>query len=165
MAVSVGKRSYEALNKQITDEFAFGYLCIAMSSVFKDMGLSGCASWMMRQSHEKYRSAMKIYEHMQQRSTKIKLLPIAAPKQEWRAPLHIFEEMVRNTQRDTQAVSTIYELALAEKDYQTQSFIMGFIDKQVEEEALVAGILDRLRKMQSTELGVLMFDAELAKKV
>ncbi|MDR1334016.1 MAG: ferritin [Holosporaceae bacterium] len=165
MAVSIGKRSYEALNKQITEEFASGYLYIAMSSVFKDMGLDGCASWIMQQSQERCRDAMKIYDHMQQRSAKIKLLPIPAPKQEWRAPLHIFEEVMRNTQKNTQCISGIYELSMAEKDYQTQSFIMWFISKQVEEEAQISSILDRLRKMQSTELGVLIFDAELGKKV
>jgi ferritin len=73
--------------------------------------------------------------------------------------------MLRNTQKNTITVNSIYEASLAEKDYQTQSFIMWFIDMQMREEALVACVLDRLRKMQSSDLGVIMFDSELAKKV
>lgn len=164
MSVALGKRVYEILNKQITEELASSYLYLGMASVLSDMGLQGCSSWMIKQSEEEYEHAMKIYNHMLERGAKVKLLPITAPKQEWRAPLHIFEEMHRHEQKVTSLIHAIYEAALADKDYSTMSFIKWFIDEQVEEEATATDLLDRLRKMQGSELGVIMFDKELAQR-
>jgi ferritin len=73
--------------------------------------------------------------------------------------------MQRHEQKVTGMINAIYESAIAEKDYQTQCFMSWFVMEQVEEEAVATSLLDRLRKMQSTDLGVLMFDAELAKRV
>lgn len=164
MVASVGKRTYEALNKQVTEELASSYLYMSMSAVLSDMGLDGCASWMMKQSEEEYQHAMKIFHHLLDRGVKVKLLPIPASKQEWRAPLHIFEEMQRHEQKVTSLIYAIYEAAVADKDYATVSFIQWFIDEQVEEESIAADLLDRLRKMQGSDLGVLMFDNELAQR-
>jgi ferritin len=165
MGVSFGKRVFDMLNKQISEEFGAAYLYLAMSGVLKDMGLAGCADWMMRQSQEEHHQAIKIYKHIQERSTKVKLLPIAAPKQEWRAPIHIFEEMLRHEQKNSVMINAIYEYAILEKDYQSLCFISEFVQEQAKKEATIAGLFDKLRKMQSTELGVIMFDVELSQKV
>jgi ferritin len=138
---------------------------MAMSGVLKDMGLIGCASWMMQQSKEEYIQALKIFTHIQERSAKVKLLPIAAPKQEWRAPIHIFEEMLRHEQKITVLINGIYEYSITEKDYQSLCFITEFVDGQIKKEAMISSLFEKLRKMQSTELGVIMFDTEIAKKV
>ncbi|MDR0677774.1 MAG: ferritin [Holosporaceae bacterium] len=164
MGVAFGKRVGDALNKQVTEELSSAYLYLAMSNVLRDMGLEGCAGWVMQRSKEELDHAMKILMHIQERSTKIKLQPIAAPKQEWRAPLHIFEEMFRNEQRITSLVMSIYEYSIVEKDYQTQCFISWFVQKQVEKESAATSILDRLKKMQSTDIGVIMFDKELSQR-
>jgi ferritin len=136
-----------------------------MSSVLKDMGLNGCASWTMLQSEERRRRALKIFGHMQERSSKIKWLPIPAPKQEWRAPLHIFEEIQRNEQKTTSQINGICEFANLEKDHETYCFLTSFINQQIKEEAKISDLLNRFRKMQSSDLGVLIFDSEIEKKV
>jgi ferritin len=164
MAVGFGKRVYDSLNKQISEEFSSSYLYLAMSCVLKDMGLEGCALRIRQISGEKYQNAIIILEHMQQRAAKIKLLPIPVAKQDWRAPLHIFEEMFRNEQKNTVAVNAVYEIAMAEKDYQTQCFMPPLVRKQVEAEVRAVVLLERLRKMQSSDLGVIMFDSGLAKQ-
>lgn len=164
MVASLGKRTYEVLNKQITEELTSSYLYMSMSAVLSDMGLEGCASWMMKQSEEEYQHAMKIFHHLLARGVKIKLLPIPASKQEWRAPLHIFEEMQRHEQKVTSLIYAIYEAAVADKDYASMTFIQWFINEQIEEEATANNLLDRLRKMQSSDLGVLMFDKELSQR-
>jgi ferritin len=164
MRVSLGKRVYEALNKQITEEFGSAYTYLSMSGVLNDMGLVGCSSWMKLQAKEECDHAIKMYNHLLERGAKVKLLPIPAPKQEWRAPLHIFEEVVRHEQKITALINGIYEVAIAEKDYPSQCFMTWFVNEQVEEEATAFELLDKLKKMQSTELGVMIFDAELAKR-
>jgi ferritin len=165
MGSSIGKVACEALNKQVNEELSSAYMYMAMASVLKDMGLDGCSGWMKLQAKGDCLNAVKVYDHLLERGAKIRLLPVSAPKQDWRAPLHIFEEAVRREQRVTSLVNSIYEAANGEKDFQTQCFISAFITEQIQEEAKVATLMDRLRKMQSTDLGVMIFDSELAKRV
>jgi len=165
MATNIGKRVYEVLNKQITEEITLAYTFLSMSSVLSDMGLDGSAQWTKAQFDEKIDRGIKIYNHMLDRGAKVKLLPIPAPRHDWRAPLHIFEEIMRAEQRINTALSGIMDSAIADKDHATYSFLKWFIDAQIEKESVATSLLDRLRKMQSTELGVIMFDAELASRV
>ena len=164
MSVLIGKRVYEILNKQITEELSSEYLYLAMSAVLADMGLDGCSHWMRLQADEEHKHAMKIFEHMIERGVKIKMLPITPPKQEWRAPLHIFDEMVRHEAHVTNLIFAIYESAIADKDYATMSFLKWFIDEQVEEEATAKTLLEKVKKMQSSEIGLMMFDNELGSR-
>jgi ferritin len=165
MGIAIGKRIHEALNKQINEELIASYLFMAMSNVFEDMRLKGCAHWAHLQSREKYARAMQIYRHLMDRAVKIKFLPIPAPKQEWRAPLHIFEDIVRLEQKMSVSFYAFYEVSLAEKDYLSQPLLLQFIEKQRKAEMEAEGLLDRLRKMQGTDVGVLMFDENLAKLI
>lgn len=164
MSVVIGKRTYDLLNKQVTEELMSYYLYLGMASILCDMGLEGCAHWMRIQAEEERGHAMKIYDHIISRGVKVKLLPIPAPKQEWRAPLHIFEELARHEQRVTLLIVAIYEAAMADKDYATMSFIQWFIDEQVEEENTAKNLLEKLKKMQSSEMGIMMFDSELGRR-
>lgn len=164
MATNIGKRVYDPLNKQITDEYIFAFLFLSMSSVLSDMGLNGCSEWTKMQFHNRMFRGTLIYEHILKRGAKIRLMQMPAFKQDWRAPLHIFEEILRMEQRTTNAIAGIADLAIADKDHATNCFLRFFINQQVEKEAEITFLLDRLRKMQSTELGVIMFDAELSKK-
>ena len=165
MATNIGKRVYEPLNKQITEEMIIAYTFLSMSGVLSDMGLNGCAQWTRSQFNKKIKRSQKIFDHIITRGAKVKLFPIAAPKHDWRAPLHIFEEVMRLEQRTTTSYAGMLDAAVAEKDYGTQNFLRWFIDEQVKNDAFATYLLDRLRKMQSTDLGVLMFDTELANKL
>ncbi len=165
MSTNIGKRVYEPLNKQVSEEFILAYTYLSMSSVLSDMGLDGCAQWAKFQFNEKIKRGIKIYNHVLDRGAKVKLLPVPAPKQDWRAPLHIFEEIMRLEQRVTTAFAGMMDAATADKDHSTYSFLKWFIDEQVEKESIAASLLDRLRKMQSTDLGVMMFDNELSNRV
>lgn len=164
MVSNIGKRVFENLNKQVTDEMATAYTFLSMSGVFSDMGLNGCAKWTRSQFEEKINRSLEIFDHIILRGAKVKFLPIPAPKHDWRAPLHIFEEITRIEQRTTTAFAAMLDIAIAEKDHGSVNFIRKFVDRQVEKDAFATYLLDRLRKMQSTDLGVLMFDKELADK-
>lgn len=164
MSISIGKRVYESLSKMVSEGLASSYLYLAMSAVFKDMGLNGCAKWMRIQSDEERARAMIVYDHILLRGHKIKFLPLPAPKQDWRAPLHIFEEMMRHEQKSTASLMAVYDYAMSDKDCQTLNFIQGLIESQIKEESTAASLLDRLQKMQGTDLGVILFDKELGER-
>jgi ferritin len=132
-----------------------------MYILLKDMGLAGCATWMLAKSQGKTAQTVELCDYICYRGAKIRLQPIPAPKQDWRAPLHIFEEIIRLEQKSAASLATIYEAAVADKDYPSQHFLMQFISKQMKREMSITKILERLRRMQATDIGVLTFDREL----
>lgn len=165
MVTDIGKRVYELLNKQISDGFQTAFTFLSMSGVFYDMGLNGCAKWTKKQFQEKNSQSLMIFDHILLRGGKVRLLPTQAMKQDWRAPLHIFEEIMRIEQRIATSMSAIVDLSIADKDHTTNTFMSPLIQRQAEKESKAAFLLDRLRKMQSTELGVIMFDADMGKNI
>jgi len=161
MSITLGKRSFESINKYMLKEFAAAYDCLAMSCVLRDMGLRNCADWVFGKSEENRQRALRIFHHFEDRSAKLKLVPIPVSRQDWRAPLHIFEEIYRNEQELSTLVAATYESALLDKDYITQRFIAGFFDEQLKAELDASNLLNKLRKMQSSDIGVFEFDREL----
>ncbi|GHU19394.1 hypothetical protein FACS189472_09110 [Alphaproteobacteria bacterium] len=165
MPLVFGKRVHDALNKQITAEMTSSYTFLSMANVFSDMGLVGCSKWAMLQARDRLERSMRIYSHMRSRNGKVRFLQIQPPKQDWRAPLHIFEEIVRMEQGVSSAIMLLYDYALGDKDFQSQTLLMWFIEDQIGKESLAEELLNRFRKMQTTDLGVFMFDEEVNNRV
>lgn len=164
MASNMGKRILDGLNKQINDEMVSTYTYLSMSTVFSDMGLNGCSKWARSQFNEKIEDYLKMIDFIALRAAPVRFLPVPPPKRDWRAPLHIFEEVSRVEQRILLNFSSLVETAMADKDFASFEFLQLFIKKQVENDAQATYLLDRIRKMQSTDTGVLMFDKELGDK-
>ncbi|GHU11632.1 ferritin [Alphaproteobacteria bacterium] len=165
MPLIFGKRVHDTLNKQIAEELVCSYTFLSMSNIFADMGLGGCSKWAAVQVKEHLERAMRIYNHMRSRNGKVKFLQIQPPKQDWRAPLHIFEEIVKIEQKVSSSITTLYEFAVGDKDYQSQTLLMWFVEDQMKREAFSEELLNRFRKMQSTDLGVFIFDEEMERRV
>lgn len=165
MAVNIGKRLAEGLNKQVNEEMIASYMFLGMSGVFTDMGLNNCAKWALSE-YEYYRTrALKIFNYLLLRGVKVTLLPIPAVKSEWRAPLHMLDEANRMSQRLAESIAAMCDATMAEKDYASRTFLAWFANEQIKKSAFLAYLLDRLRKMQSTDLGVLMFDAQFNENI
>ena len=161
MATPIGKRVYDALNKEVTEHLMSAYFFLGAAGILKDMGLPGCAKWAVSNHKELRTTAIEMFQFLMRRKAKARFLPIPAPKQDWRAPLHIFEEASRQMQRATGSIYTIYEFAMTEKDYSSQIAIMKWIEAKTAMEMRTVNLLERLRKVQTTDMGVLSFDGEL----
>ncbi len=162
MSITLGKRSFESASKYMLKEFAVAYNCLAMSCTLRDMGLMNCADWVLVKSESNRQRALKVFHYFEDRSAKLKLAAIPVSRQDWRAPLHIFEEIYRNEQELSGLISMAYESALVDKDYITQKFIAEFFNNQLKAESVASNLLNKLRKMQSSDVEVFEFDRQLA---
>ena len=63
----------------------------------------------------------------------------------WGTPLEVFEHVYKHECHVSQLVDKLVDVAAAEKDKATQDFLWGFVREQVEEEATVQGILDKIK--------------------
>ncbi|MBQ3564825.1 MAG: hypothetical protein IJA14_01595 [Alphaproteobacteria bacterium] len=163
-STEMGKRSIEAMGKYMAEHFVTSYACVAMAYVLNDMGLPGCGEWFSQLAESSRKRAMDLLNYFAIRRVKIKLPPIPATKQDWRAPLHILEEMERRQRQLSGLVALLQESSLADKDYVTNQFVFRFLREEMEQEYIITTTINRFRKMQTSDMGILQFDNELLQK-
>ncbi len=154
----------EALNKQIQIEFESSRLYLSMVAYFHDLNLDGMAQWMRVQTDEEYQHAMKIFDHVRDRSVRVKLSGLAQPKTEWASPLEAFEEAYQHELFVTGKIHELVKLAAAEEDFAAGIMLQWFVTEQVEEEASVSKIVYQLKTIGSSGSGLVMLDRQLGKR-
>ena len=127
----ISQKLQDAINAQIVAEMWSANLYLSMSYFFAAKGYEGFASWMKAQAHEENDHADMLAQYVMKRGGQAKVGAVDAVPQEWASPLDVFEH--------------VYKHASAEKDKASQDFLWGFVREQVEEEATVQGILDKIK--------------------
>jgi len=155
------EKMQQALNDQLNAELSAYYIYLSASAYFEDQDLRGFAAWMRTHSDEEMIHAMKIYDFINERRGRVKLQPIAQPKNEWDSALAAFENALEHEQHVTQLINKLVELSLAESDYATHSFLQWFVDEQVEEEAVVDAVIQDLKRVGDFGPGLFLLDREL----
>jgi ferritin len=150
------------LNKQINQELYSSYLYLQMSAFFDEEKLNGFAAWMKIQSQEEYKHAMKLYEYVLQANAKVELQKIDAPKNKWKDALDVFQDTFKHEKQITGYINEIVDVALAEKDFATFSFLQWFVTEQVEEESTALLILDKIKLIGDNKTGLFFLDREMA---
>jgi len=155
----------QALNDQVKWELWSSYLYLSMSTYFEDMGLVGFANWMKVQEQEEKFHATKFHNYTVERGGRIKLQTLEAPENSWDNPLAAFEDTLKHEQGVTARINALMDLAIEEKDHATASYLKWFIDEQVEEEASVADVINKLKLVAGNPSALYMLDKELATRV
>ena len=154
----------KALNQQINLEFESAYAYFGMSAYFDHTAFTGFAGWMKLQGKEELDHANRFYTYVVDRGGKVELLAIGAPKCDYASPLEAFKTSLDHEQRVSQSISNLYELAMAEKDYATLSFLKWFLDEQVEEEKTVTAFIEKLELVGDNRNGLYQIDKLAAKR-
>jgi ferritin len=160
----IGSKVEGALNDQIRKEFYSSYLYLSMAAYFSSQNLNGFAHWMKIQANEETKHAMKIYEHLSEREGKIVLQQIDAPPSNWKSAKQIFQQAYQHEQKVTESINKLVQLARAEKDNATDSFLQWFVNEQVEEEATANEIAQKLQMIGDNAPAIIILDAELGKR-
>jgi ferritin len=154
-------RLQEAFNKQINAELYSSYLYLSMAAYFESEDLKGMAHWMRLQAGEENAHAMRIFDFINDRSGRVTLSQIEAPKVEWKAPLEVFEEAYRHEVKITGMINELMGLVAVEKDGAGHDFLEWFCREQVEEESQVELIVSQLKLVGDNGLGRYMLDQQL----
>jgi len=153
-----------ALNRQINAELSSAYLYLSMAAYFHAVDLTGCAAWMRAQTQEEILHAMKIYDFVAERGGRVLLEPIEGPRTDWESPLAAFHHALRHEGLVTGLINDLMDLAMAQRDHATQIFLQWFVTEQVEEEASVGAVVQRLKLAGETAGGLFMVDKELGQR-
>ena len=154
----------KAFNEQINKEFYSAYLYLAMSNYFADCGLDGMSHWMKIQYQEETDHAMKMIDYVYDRRGCVKLESIQAPVDTWNSALDVFEATLAHEELVTASINNLVKLCREENDVNSESFLMWFVNEQIEEEATADEICSKL-KIISDGSSLYALDRELATRV
>ncbi len=161
----LNEKMAKALNDQVTAEFYSSYFYLSMHSYFESVNLAGFAHWMKFQAQEEMMHAMKLYDYINERGGKIVLKAIDQPPAEWDSVLDVFENVFEHEQKVTGMINNLVDLAIEERDHASNAFLQWFVSEQVEEEANVGGIVNKLTMVNNDPAGLFVMDQELAKRL
>lgn len=152
----------DAFNAQIQAEFQSAYVYLGMAAWFTENNLPGFAQWMRVQWEEETQHAMKLYDFLHNRGVRVTLRPLSAPGSTYTSALDVFEHVHTHEQSITASINALYELALTDKDLPSQIMLQWFINEQVEEEALVIEIIERLKLVGTDGPSIYLLDRQMA---
>ena len=155
----------KAINQQINNEYYSAFLYLSMSAWFQGKGFPGFANWMYIQYQEELTHGNKFFKYVHDRGSQVILRELAQVETDFASVTEVFEKSLEHEQFVTASINKIMDVAVAESDYATQSFLKWFIDEQVEEEANVTEILDTLKLINGHGNGLVMLDREMRQRV
>ena len=154
----------KVLNDQINLELSSAYAYLGMAAYFERTAFTGFGKWMQLQSKEEIGHANRFFKYIVERGGKVTLQAISEPKCDYKSPHDVFKASLGHEQRVSASICAIYELAVAEKDYATLSFLKWFLDEQVEEERNVGDILAKLEMVGDNRSGLYQIDQHAARR-
>lgn len=161
----LSKRLQEAINAQVNAEFWSAYLYLSMSVDASDRGDKGIANWFMVQFKEEQAHAQIFMNYLLSRGCKVELAPIAEVKTSWNSAIEAFKETLEHEKKVTSLIHNLYDIAVEDKDYASQSMLKWFIDEQVEEEEAARDMIHAFEAVEGNKYGMYMLDKELAARV
>jgi ferritin len=141
----LNKKVEDICNRQVEREGYSSSLYLAMASWAETSGLSGVAGWMYNQSDEERGHMLRFIKYINERGGKAVMPALKKPQAEYKSVEDVFKEVLKHEEFITASINEIVALTLEEKDFNTQNFLQWFVMEQVEEEASVRIILDKLR--------------------
>ena len=139
------KKIENICNRQVHREAYSAHLYLAMASWAENNGYSGVAGWLYSQANEERLHMMKFIKYINERGGKAVMPALKKPGAEYKTVENVFREVLKHEEFVTASINEIVALTLEEKDFNTHNFLQWFVMEQVEEEASVRNILDKVR--------------------
>jgi ferritin len=141
----INKKIEDICNRQIEREGYSSNLYLSMASWAETNGFSGVAAWLYTQSGEERLHMLKFIKYVNERGGKAVMPALNKPPADFISVEDIFKEVLKHEEFITGSINEIVAQTLEEKDYNTHNFLQWFVFEQVEEEASVRTILDKVR--------------------
>ena len=157
----LNQRISSAMSQQVVAEFASAYLYLAMAAHFENANLQGFAKWMRVQAQEEASHALILFNFLTDRGGQPALAPVAAPPADFGTPQEVFKKVKDHERKVSEAINTLADLAVAEKDHATRALLDWFVTEQVEEQAVSGTLHARLKLINGDPAGLFLLDQEL----
>ena len=151
------------LNEQINCECYSVVLYMQMSAWCASKGYDGCANFFRLQANEEKQHMEKLFDYMLETGGLPLLGQITAPPTSWKTVKDLFQATFEHESKISRDISTLVEVALAEKDFSTFNFLQWYVAEQHEEEHQLKSILDRIDMITAEGHGLFTIDREVSR--
>ena len=158
----ITEKLQKAVNDQITAELWSSNLYLQMAFYFEKEGWDGFAHWMHKQSDEERNHAIMLANYLAKRGGEAKVNMVDVVPSCWGSVKEVFANVAEHERHVSRLIDDLVDVASAEKDKATQDFLWGFVREQVEEEATVDAIVNKIERCGDS--GLIFLDSELAKR-
>ena len=107
---------------------------------------------------------LKLVDFVLSRGGQLTLQAIPAPATEFGSPSQLFQAVLLHEREITKKINSLFALSREEHDYATEIALQWYVTEQVEEEANVGLIVDRLKAIGDQGGAVWYLDKELGKR-
>lgn len=153
------KEMYTILNDQVEKEGYSSNLYMAMATWAEANGFNGIAQWLYAQSEEERLHMLKFISYIGERGSHAIIPEFKKPPVEFKNILELFTEVLKHEQYISASINEIVFKTMEQKDYTTYTWVQWFVNEQIEEEASVRQILDKLKLVGDKNM--YMFDRDI----
>jgi ferritin len=153
------KKVEEILNEQILREDYSSQLYLAMASWAENKGYEGISGWLYAQAEEERIHMLKMLRYINNRSGVAVIPGIKKPPTDFGDIFALFDQVLAHEKYISGSINAIVAVCIAENDFTTQNWIQWFVNEQIEEEASVKGIIDKLNLVGKNNLYI--FDRDI----
>jgi ferritin len=142
----------DALNEQISNEFAAHQQYVAAAVYYDAETLPRLAAFFYRQALEEREHAMMMIKYLLDVGEEVRIPDIKAQQtsfEDGSAPVRMALEQER---RVSSEIFALFELAREMKDYRAEQFLQWFVKEQVEEVALMTDLLSVVERSKDNLL-------------
>ena len=139
------KKVEDILNVQVDKEAYSSHLYLSMATWAETQGLGGIAGWLYIQADEERMHMLKLVKYINERDGRAKIAAIQEPPAEFGSAREMFEKVLEHERYVSASINEIVRVCIDENDHTTHNWIQWFVTEQIEEEASVKSILDRLK--------------------
>lgn len=161
LRMEMSKELETLFNRQITLELGSSNAYLQMSAYLDSHSLTGMAEWMRIQAEEERDHALRFLQFVLDRGNEVAIGAIDAPDASFDGPSAVFAAALAQERAVTASISELYDAAQRDADVASLPLLQEFLTEQVEEEAAVGEVLDRLNLAGSSGGALLELDREL----
>jgi len=153
------KKVEEILNDQIEKEDYSSQLYLSMASWAEIKGFEGVSNWLYAQAEEERVHMLKLIKYVNDRDGIAVIPGIETPPTDFGDVFTMFDKVLAHEQFISGSINEIVAVCMSENDYTTQNWIQWFVTEQIEEEASVKAIIDKINLLGKNNL--YLFDRDI----
>jgi ferritin len=161
----LSKNLEKALNEQIAMEtFACNYY-LAMASWCDKSGLQGAAKFLYAHSQQEQAHMLKLFHYINDAGGFARVAATEAPPSDFKTLANLFELVLNQERKVTEAINRLVDICLTEKDYSSFNFLQWYVAEQHEEELVMTRILDLIKITGLEGRGLYHVDKEISQMI
>ncbi len=155
----LSKKVEDILNVQVDKEGYSSHLYLSMAVWAETKGLGGIADWLYAQAEEERIHMLKLVRYINERDGRAAIIAVGEPPTEFGTVREMFDKVLEHEQFISGSINEIVQVCIDENDHTTNNWIQWFVTEQIEEEASVKGLIDKLKLVG--EHNMYMFDRDI----